>query len=66
LVFKRHCEDLTQSEKAGFPQPVAGAKLLAGAFGGKGGSAPDRRANAKIGRPRFAFASAKLTLIVRK
>jgi hypothetical protein len=49
-------------KKFTFALIVAVPPILAGAFGGKGGSAPDHRENAKIGAPKLAFASAKPTL----
>jgi hypothetical protein len=48
------------------PKPVAGQAILAGAFGGKGGSAPDRCANAKTGVWKLTFASVTPTLIEKK
>ncbi|MDR0380118.1 MAG: hypothetical protein LBI62_09315 [Candidatus Accumulibacter sp.] len=43
------------------PQPVAGLKILAGAWGERG-LAPDRCSIAKIMAPKFVLASAKPTL----
>jgi hypothetical protein len=65
LFFKRPCEDTRGSEKANFPKLVAGQAILAGAFGGKGGSAPGRCENAKLRAQKLAFAAAKPTLDVR-
>jgi hypothetical protein len=65
LFFQRPCEDTRGSEKANLPKLVAGQPILAGAFGGKGGSAPGHREDVKIGARKLAFASAKPTLTVK-
>jgi hypothetical protein len=57
FAFQRPCEAPTWSEKASFPKPVAGPKILAGAFGGKGGSAPGRCSKAKLRAQKLALHS---------
>jgi hypothetical protein len=63
LLFKRPCEDTKGGTKDSSPKHVAGQPILAGAFGGKGGSAPDHRENVKMGARKLAFASATPALI---
>jgi hypothetical protein len=64
LLFQRPCEDTRGSEKANPPKLVAGQPILAGAFGGKGGSAPDRCEDAELRAQKLTFAAAKPTLDV--
>jgi hypothetical protein len=65
LFFKRPCEDTTRSEEDCSHADRRGSADPRRGVGGRGGSAPYSRANAKIGAPKLALASAKPTLTVQ-